>query len=96
MTNSTTSEISDAEINRMAKPQLIALHHRMMRERGSYTMSGGPRTWSDYYDAIICMRRTDDVRAAHFAEAGEGHERCGTMNFKPICGWTPVAAEVTA
>lgn len=96
MTNYPANQISDEKIRRMTKTQLVALHHQMMRERGAVQMSGGPRTSADYYSSIMCMRREDEVRATHFAEAGPGHERCGQMNFAPICGWVPNSAEVTA
>ena len=75
------------EVGAMRKPQLMGLYSRMMRERGSVSVLGGPRTAEDYRSAILCMVREDEVRAGHLAEAGPGHERCPTMNFEPACGW---------
>ncbi len=84
------------DLSGLGKAQLMALRSRMMRERGSVQVSGGPVTAADYRDSILCMQRESAVRVGHFAEAGEGHERCGLMNFAPICGWVAEAAEVTA
>lgn len=70
----------------MRKGELVALYGRMLTERGSVTLVGGPRTADEYRTAIRCMRRQDAAEAAHRAEAGPGHERCPYVNFKPACG----------
>lgn len=90
------------ELCRLKKWKLID-RYRLMLGQPAYPSGGGPRTVEEIASAIVGLEWTDKIRAEHFAKAGEGHERCGVMNFEiiheraehhsPASGVPPLSAE---
>ena len=73
------------ELAQMKMRALRAEYDRVMRAHNMTTLIGGPRSHSDYVSAVLCIERSDAVRAFHLAEFGDGHEQCPQMNFRPCC-----------